>query len=485
MYIYNNTCGVNSECQYGYSLYFPCVKTLTRGENACFDFYIVDNATKEEVDLREVDDISLNIYGRYNCNFGSYSYPENIKSKQAENFSEIVYGVEFSNIINQVKLYIDIVDEDHMLIDSFLFDPNLNLDIAIEGTIGYFLKGSNKDGVLNLKGYDTNPYMFIGWNIEESDEECDNENIYDYLIKSKNLVYNIEDDCVIRAVYQKRREFTVCMSDDNYNSSFIVEYMGKKTVIQNDFTMTALEGHDIKVSCIPNDVRPYKFVKWEDGYGIPYRTMNINGDNPIFSLKAYCTLNSDDNFEFIDNIDASTLNNFFNIYPEIKDSIFVEKYHIDNMYAINCEIDILNGVPYIKLIDNGYIQITNIDVRGNMKLTLNSVGGNCRFYIDDYEVPSSIVDRNEFVFEFNGGIVKITGENSCIFGLNIGKEVIYDRGRCMLCMDSENTLKLHPGELVAEGGVSVNGNLYGISPVKFASVTNITPLIVKNNNIIL
>jgi hypothetical protein len=461
------------------------VKKLTRGENTCFDFYIVDNTTKEEVDLREVDDITLNVSGRYNCNFGSFSYPENIKSVQVEKFSDRVYEVDFSDIINQVKLYIDIVDEDHILIESFLFDQNSNLDIAIEGTIGYFLKGSNKDGVLNLKGYDTNPYMFIGWNIEEFDEECDNENIYDYLIKSKSLIYNIEDDCIIRAVYQKRREFTVCMAEDNYNSSFIVEYMGKKTVIQNDFTMTVLEGHDIKVSCIPNDVRPYKFVKWEDGYGIPYRTMNIAGDNTIFSLKAYCSLNSDNNFEFVDNIDASSLNNFNSIYPDIRDSIFVDKYYIDNMYAINCEIDILNGIPYIKLIDSGYIQITDIDVSGNMKLTLDGVGGECRFFIDDYEIPSSIVDKNEFVFEFNGGIVKITGKDSCIFGLSIGKEVIYDKGKCMLCLSSEDTLKLHPGELVVEGGISVNGNLYGISPVKFANVTNITPLIVKNNNIIL
>ena len=111
MYIYGNTCSVNNECESGYSLYFPCVGTLTRGENACFDFYIVDNATKKEVDLREVDDITLNMSGRYNCSFGSFSYPENIKSLQVEKFSELVYGVDFSDIINHVKLYIDVVDE--------------------------------------------------------------------------------------------------------------------------------------------------------------------------------------------------------------------------------------------------------------------------------------------------------------------------------------------------------------------------------------
>ena len=224
MYIYGgNTCSVNNECESGYSLYFPCIKTITRGENACFDFYIIDNTTKEEVDLRDVDDITLNLSGRYNCNFGSFSYPENIKSLQVENFSELIFDADFSNIINTVKLYIDIVDENHNLKESVLFDENLLLDIAIEGNIGYFLKGSDKYGILNLNGYDTYTYMFLGWNIDENDTECDSENIYDFLIKSKNLTYNIDDDCVIRAVYQKRREFTINIADDNYNSSFVID----------------------------------------------------------------------------------------------------------------------------------------------------------------------------------------------------------------------------------------------------------------------
>ena len=259
MYIYNNTCNVNNDCQSGFSLYFPCINTLTRGENACFDFYLIDNITKKEVDLREIDDITLNMSGRYNCSFGSFSYPEKIKSAQVEKFTDMVFDIDFSNIINQVKLYIDIVDENHNCIESFVFDRSLFLDINIEGSIGYFIKGSDKDGVLNLKGYDTHSYMFLGWNIEENDESCDLENIYDYLIKNSNLVYNIDDDCIIRAVYQKRREYTICMADDNYNSSFIVEYMGEKTTLREGDYIKALEGHDIKVSCIPNDIMPYKF----------------------------------------------------------------------------------------------------------------------------------------------------------------------------------------------------------------------------------
>mgnify|MGYP003302286147 CR=1 FL=1 len=481
MYIYGNTCSVNNECKSGYSLYFPCVGTLTRGENACFDFYIVDNTTKKEVDLREVDDITLNMSGRYNCQFGSYSYPENIKSLQIEKFSESVYNMDFPDIINHVLLYIDIVDENHQLIESHLFDGKKLLDIAIEGAVGYFLDGSENNDILNLTGYDTYMYIFLGWNIEENDE-CNSGNIYDFLIKSRNLVYNVDDNCVIRAVYQKRREYTIQMSNDNYNSSFIVEYIGDKTVIRGNERVTALEGHDVKVSCVPNDVKPYRFVKWDDGYENPYRVFAVSGDNLNISLKAHCELN-DNNILYEDNLDVSTLNNFKTIYPEIKDSIFVNSYYIGNIYISNCEIDILKDVPYIKILEDGYIQIINISKTGNFKLSLNNIGGDCRLFVGNNEVSPSVIDKNEFIFEFDKDVLTLTGYDSCVFGLKISKEVIYERGKCMLCLSSDDTLKLHTGDLVVDGGVIVNGNPYGLSPVNFAKVSNITPLIIKNNTI--
>lgn len=479
MYIYNNSCGINNDCVSGYSLYFPCIGTINRGENACFDFYIVDNITKQEVDLREVDDITLNMSGRYNCNFGSYSYPENIKSLQVEKFSDIVYDINFSDILNNVKLYIDIVDENHLLIESILFDKDLVLDIDIEGAIGYFLKGYEKDSVVNLNGYDTNSYMFLGWTIDESDESCDIENIYNHLITNQNLTYSIFEDCVIRAVYRKRREYTINMDSNNFNSSFVVEYMGIKTTLREGDSITALEGHDIKVSCIPNNIKPYKFVQWSDGYKNPYRVITVSGDKLNISLKAQCSLNINNDKEYIDNIDASLLNNFKTIYPDIKDHIFVDSYFIDNIYINNCEIDVLNDTPYIKLIDGGYIQIININKTGNLKLSINNIGSDCEVYIDKQQISSSIVEYNEFLFEFDGGIITITGNDSCIFGLTLGKEIIYDKGKCMLCFSSDDTLKLHPGDIVVDGGVIVNGNPYGISSVRFAKVTNIKPLIIK------
>lgn len=479
MYIYGgNTCSVNNECESGYSLYFPCIKNITRGENTCFDFYIVDNSTKEEIDLREVDDITLNISGRYNCNFGSYSYPENIKSLQDENVSNLIYDIDFSNIINQVKLYVDIIDENHNLIESHLFNENTFLDIAIEGTIGYFLNSSDANCVLNLNGYDTNTLMFLGWHMEENDGDCDSENIYDFLIKNKNLVYNVSENLIIRAVYQKRREYTINMAGDNYNSTFIIEYMDDKFKIKDGFSISALEGHDIKVTCIPNDILPYKFVKWDDEYKSPYRVLNICGDDLSISLKAYCEI-SGDNIDYIDNIDAKSLNKFKNIYPDVRNSIFVDRYFVNNIYINNCEINIIDDMSYVKIIDGGYIQIVNINENGNIKLSLDRVGGKCRVFAGNYEIFPSLTEKNEFLFEFNGEKITITGENSYIFGLNIKKEVIYNKGKCSLCLSSEDTLKLHTGDLFVEGGIVVNGNSYGISKLKFSKVTNITPLIIN------
>jgi hypothetical protein len=196
-------------------------------------------------------------------------------------------------------------------------------------------------------------------------------------------------------------------------------------------------------------------------------------------LKAHCVLNSDNYDEYIDDIDASSLNNFNTIYPNIVDSIFVDNFYIDNVYINNCIIDLLNDIPYIKIIEGGYIQVINIYDTGNFKLLLNKVGGDCSLFIENNEILSSVVDENEFIFEFNGGKLTLTGNDSCVFGLNLSKEVIYDKGKCMLCLGSDDTLKFYPGDLTVDGGVIVNGNPYGISPVKIAKVTNIAPLIIK------
>ena len=89
------------------------------------------------------------------------------------------------------------------------------------------------------------------------------------------------------------------------------------------------------------------------------------------------------------------------------------------------------------------------------------------------------MNKNDFIFEYTGGILTLTGEKSCVFGIKLNKEVIFNKGKSMLCLSSDETSKLHIGELTAEGGIIVNGNPYGIPSVTFANVSNITPLIIK------
>ena len=196
-------------------------------------------------------------------------------------------------------------------------------------------------------------------------------------------------------------------------------------------------------------------------------------------LKAKCSLNVIDYIEYVDNIDANLLNNFNIKYPDIKDHIFVDEFFVGDIYINNCEIDVLNETPYIKIIDGGYIQILNISEIGNFKILLNNIGDDCKFYIDNHIILPSYINKNEFVFEFDGGIMTFTGNGSCLFGIKMNKEIIYDKGKCILCLNTEDTLKLHPGEITVDGGVVFNGNPYGISPVKIANVTNIKPLILK------
>ena len=106
-------------CMEGYALYFPCLKDITKGQDACFDFYVADYAGRNEyllnaangnlddagnpngddngkelADLRDVDAISLNLIGAFNCPYGTFSYPDNITSLQTEEYP-VVYTNDF------------------------------------------------------------------------------------------------------------------------------------------------------------------------------------------------------------------------------------------------------------------------------------------------------------------------------------------------------------------------------------------------------
>ena len=496
MYNKGNSCYnvLNQECESGYSLYFPCISSITRGENPCIDFYIVDNVNMYETDLREVDDITLNVSGRFNCNLGSYSYPDKIEYVQHEDFSEKIYDTDLSDIIiHNVDMYIDEVDEYNNVLNSFVFGAE-NFNIYIDGVVGKFFEGFEKYGVLDLVANDTWYHMFLGWYVEEKDE-CESGNIYDRLIKSNRLTFNVTDDCVIRAVYRRRKTYNIKISPDNAYSKFAVYYMNGTTYLDHEYQyVRVLEGHDVKLRCLPyeiytsdNQIKPSKFVKWDDGFENPIRVLKVGGDNQTIYLKAYCLYSEDiaEDVTYIDNIDPNELNKFSGSYPYKRNELFVDSYFFDNIYVRNCDIiSVDGGISHIVLYSGGYIQIVNISETGRFRISLGVESGKCRLYVGDVEILPTDDTNNIFIFDYNGEDIIIKGDGSYVSGLSLSKEVIYDRGKCALCLSSEDTLKFYTGDLFIEGGVIVNGNPYGISSVKFAKVTNITPLIIKNNTLI-
>jgi hypothetical protein len=471
-------------CESGYSLYFPCIKNVTRGENTCFEFYVVDNVEKQEVDLRDVNDITLNMSGRYNCNFGSYSYPEHIKYIQYEDFSVNLYDTDLSDIIiHNVDMYIDEVDEYYNVISSFILGSE-NFRLCIDGVVGKFLEGSEKYGVLDLVANDTSDYIFLGWYVEENDE-CESGNKYDRLIKSNRLTFNVTDDFVIRAVYRKRKTYDIKISPDNVNSTFVVYYMNRTTNLNSDQYVKVLEGHDVKLRCLPyeiytsdNQIKPSKFLKWDDGFESPIRVLKVGGDNQTIYLKAYCLYNEEivEDVTYIDNIDPYELNKFSVLNPYNRKELFIDSYFFDNIYVRDCDIISVDGVSHIFLYRGGYIQIVNISETGRLRISLGVKSGKCRLYVGDIEILPTDDTNNIFIFDYNGEEIIIKGDGLYVSGLSLSKEVIYDKGKCRFCLNSDETLKLQPGEITVDGGVVVNENPYGISPVKIANVTTITPL---------
>ena len=480
-----NSCSdiLNRVCESGYSLYFPCIKNVTRGENTCFEFYVVDNVEKQEMDLRDVNDITLNMSGRYNCSFIEYV--------QREDFSEMLYKTNISDIIElkTVKLYVDLLDEKGNLEISFLYNTDyhsfIETEMSITGIVGEFIKDSDKYGVLDLTANDTYHYMCLGWCVVEKDKCEMDKNIYDNLIVSNRLIFDIDDDYEIHVVYKARRIYQIKKSVENLDSYFIVENSGEmKYLYDVEDYINVFEGYDIKISCIPdlirtpdNILKPLKFIKWDDGFDSPYRILKVGGDSNVIALKAYCSPDEVENIEYIDDINPNLFNNFFITRPEIRDPFRIEDGIIfDNLFLYNCEITRTeegNGETSIFLNkEESYLQIVNINDVGRMTIIINGEGDISKVFLGNDEILHSDLG---FVFDYNGESLVIRGR-MYITSLYILKEVIYDKGKCRFCLNSDETMKLQPGEIIVDGGVVVNENPYGISPVKIANVTTITPL---------
>ena len=179
-----NGCGDNP-CPQGYSLYFPCLKNITRGEDACFEFYVVNNAIKDVVDLRDVDALSITLTGNFGCTLGTYTYPSDdnyIRPLQTQNYKSVLD----EGFLERKKCNLTVIS------------VNTNLDeiseYNIDGAVGRYFEGD----MVSLEAFDTESYIFVGWVDIDSDldDDCD-----DYFLSTDRLIsFEIHDDKNIAAV---------------------------------------------------------------------------------------------------------------------------------------------------------------------------------------------------------------------------------------------------------------------------------------------
>ena len=305
--VYNmgtNSCDAGTQyCTNEYALYFPCLKDVTRGQNVCFDFYIADGSTKDTVDLRTVDAISLNLNGQFNCSYGSFSYPDNIFSLQKEEYPEI-YSLDF-NDGNQCLLSVVMIDKDTKDILNTIGDE-------CDSEPLYFWSGTK----IFLKAEDTPTHIFIGWTVvDSSEDDCPEDDLEDYIIStSKEYSFIIKEHTIITALYRERRKFNIISDENNRKLLFEVTYYdpyqtigGEDGYLSNrrndgydevetskghgnayDKIENVLEGYEFVATCIPSDLtidsedvpdddETYIFRQWKDGRKDQCRKFIIGG----------------------------------------------------------------------------------------------------------------------------------------------------------------------------------------------------------------
>ena len=529
--VYNigtNSCSAGTQyCTEGYALYFPCLKEITKGQDVCFDFYIVDYAGKnasdlakalnsdsngtddssndtgsgkELADLRDVDAISLNLVGLYNCTYGTFSYPDNITPLQSEE-----YPIEYTISIDDRKLcHLDLLMLDVESTDSEVYTNSLDSD---------FYSGTE----VEVAAYDTPTHIFLGWaTMDIDEEECPEDTIYDSIISKKNIYkFVINDDTVILALYRPRKKYNVISDPTNMSSVFTVNYDNIEYHISNrpdeifndgyDILNNALEGYHMFVKCIPSkdvigdgDDITYEFIRWKDNNTSRCRLFTIGEDTMSFEygdtikLKAFCDGPvpyyelEDENYTYLDEFDEDGIH----INTEFSD-IEIDDYYGDEHIIYFNEI-------YEKHIDEySYLYLNN----GNMILTSNGIEDGIKINIhakcedkcdllvsvNGSTLQQSITNEEFRVYEFyfnkcDGSDIEIKSDGICLIDkIEVCRETFVDKGKARLCLDAETTSNLPSGKLSVNGAVMVDGKSYGLATVQIGEVNKL-PKITLNIN---
>lgn len=521
--VYNigtNSCSSGpTYCAEGYALYFPCLKDVTKGQDVCFDFYVADyvgrneltsdldslpDTGKELADLRNVDAISLNLIGVFNCPYGTYSYPDNISSLQTEEYP-VIYTNDFGNrkLCHLQVIKIDICDDS----DS---DGQYDSDAQYY----YTEKSDYYSGTsVTISAYNTPTHIFEGWVLFNSDDEdCPDSTIYGDIISEKNTyTFTIENDINIYAIYRPRKVYTIIVDPDNESSYFIVNYKNtdyplrnkKKEIFNDGFdSVEILEGYHFVAKCIPsadviNNSNPttYEFVKWSDGNTSRCRLFDTGddktiklGDDETIKLKAECVgpvpyfVYKDETILYNDEFDEVGIH----IDTEFSD---ITDYYGDEYTVLSDDVDhkFINGKGYLYFNNKSTLVLSSFNIEDGVKINIHAKSDDsCNITVDvnGYSLTKTISNSEFKDYEFyfsksNKSVIKISSDGKCLIDLlEICREEIIDKGKARFCLSSEVTSKLPSGLLsvngaiaVGELGVDENGELIVNNPQAYGLAT--------------
>lgn len=521
-----NGCGGDNECNDGYSLYFPCTKNITRGQNICFDFFIGDNAEQDEIDMRDVEALTLELSGIYGCTYDTYVYPDDIVSLQTESFRKILFE-EFSDEFTKTyRVVLSYFDE--------TYDTNIKPNVV--GEVGEFYNGDH----VMLIADDTPTHIFVGWgkDIETRyDDECNEYTVYDLIVSpDKKYEFDIYEDVELYAIYRKRKKYEIKMNINNRGSYFKVITNNNDSLVDSIISdrdrnfIEILEGYEFIATCIPNsssenieiddndsdvsnDSFYYNFLYWDDNnvdniYAMKQSRVLVADDkNPFLKgsdilLYAHCEKGSND-LNYINYVgDISEHNNFG--YNEPTNHILFQGFEYKNfsnddliVESVGASRAYVSGNGYL-LVQDGYIKTNNIDLEDGVKIELHVLPmGECKvtFELGDETYTFTYNGDSDSDSEFDDGVIEaffrhcnysqiiIRVEGIILIDmLNIYEEIIENKGLARLCLTPEDTLKMYTGTLYASGAITVGGNIYGIHQTIMGNINNLKPIIIKNES---
>ena len=487
-------------CTEGYALYFPCLKDITKGQDVCFDFYIADSSTKDVIDLRDVDAISLNLVGLFNCTYGTFSYPDNISSLQEE-----TYPVEYSISFDDRKLC-------HL--DLFMLDvENTGSEVYSNSLDGDFYSGTE----VEVAAYDTPTHIFLGWVlIDINEEDCPEETIYDNIISKKNVYkFVIIEDTVLLALYRPRKVYSVISDPTNMFSHFNVNYEHIEYHISNrpdevfddgyNSLERVMEGYHMVAKCIPSTNvfgdstdETFEFVKWKDKNTSRCRLFVVGKDTKSFEdgniiiLKATCSGRVpfyelvDEDIYYEDEFDEEGIH----INTIFSDVELLDYYGDDHVISTN-EVykKYINEDIYL-YINNGTLVISSNAIEDGVKVIIHAKSeDSCELSVEvNGSISSQTISQDEFMsYEFyfsncDGSNIEIKTDGECLIDrIEVCREEFINKGKAQLCLDAETTSNLPSGKLSVNGAIMVNGKSYGLALTQIGEVNKL-PKITLNIN---